>query len=52
MGGFEKPILHGLCTFGYATRHVLGAVGKNQAKRVKAIKVRFSTPVFPGQVIA
>ncbi|KAK3096921.1 hypothetical protein FSP39_004769 [Pinctada imbricata] len=51
MGGFAEPILHGLCSFGYATRHVLKQYCDNDVTKIKAIKVRFSRPVLPGQNI-
>lgn len=46
--GFPRPILHGLCTMGMATHHVLQAF---PGKSVKAIKVRFVKHVFPGEEI-
>ncbi|XP_046904595.1 peroxisomal multifunctional enzyme type 2 isoform X2 [Hypomesus transpacificus] len=49
MGGFQTPILHGLCSFGFASRHVLKQYGNNDPARVKTIKVRFVKPVLPGQ---
>jgi len=51
MGGFDRPILHGLCTFGHAGRAVLGAYCDNDPTRLTMLEVRFAGVVFPGETI-
>lgn len=47
--GFERPILHGLATYGLACRAVLKTVCDYDASRLTGLDVRFSAPVFPGE---
>ena len=47
-GGFDRPILHGLCTYGHCGQMLLGALCDGDATRFGTLRVRFSSPVFPG----
>lgn len=49
--GFERPILHGLCTLAVATRAVLQQYADNDPTRLKSLQLRFSAPVYPGETI-
>lgn len=49
--GFPKPILHGLCTYGFTGRALLHAVCGSDPARFHAMEGRFSTPVMPGDVL-
>lgn len=49
--GFDKPILHGLCSFGYSVKHIIQEFCGNDVTLFKSVKVRFAKPVLPGQTI-
>ncbi len=51
MAGFDRPIIHGLCTFGVVGRAVLKTYCDNDPAKFKSIKVRFSRPAWPGDTI-
>jgi acyl dehydratase len=51
IGGYDRPILHGLCTFGHVGRAVLKTYCGNDPTRLRALEVRFSGVVYPGETI-
>ena len=51
MAGFDRPILHGLCTFGHVGRAVLAEYCGNEPARFVSMSVRFSGVVYPGETI-
>jgi len=48
MGGFSRPILHGLCTYGHALRAILFKACNGDVRRFKEFKARLSGVVYPG----
>ncbi|EEA01819.1 3-alpha,7-alpha,12-alpha-trihydroxy-5-beta-cholest-24-enoyl-CoAhydratase [Burkholderia sp. H160] len=49
--GFERPILHGLATWGVAGHAVLRAALDYRSERVTSIFGRFTAPVYPGETL-
>jgi acyl dehydratase len=49
--GFDRPILHGLGTFGVSGHALLKTVCGYDPARLKSFSCRFSAPVFPGETI-
>lgn len=49
--GFDRPILHGLCTYALAGRAVLAALLDNQPQRLRRLDARFSAPFHPGETL-
>src|SRR5579864_6714460 len=47
-GGLERPILHGMCTYGFTGRALLHAVCGSDPARFHAMEARFTHPVLPG----
>ncbi|MEM9038313.1 MAG: MaoC/PaaZ C-terminal domain-containing protein [Actinomycetota bacterium] len=52
MGGFDTPILHGLCTYGFTGRALLHSLCGSDPARFHHIEGRFASPVFPGEQLA
>ncbi len=50
-GGFDTPILHGLCTYGFTGRALLHTLCGSDPARFKAMNGRFSSPVLPGETL-
>jgi acyl dehydratase len=51
LAGFPKPILHGLCTYGFTGRALLHTLCGSDPARFGSIEGRFSSPVFPGEAL-
>jgi acyl dehydratase len=51
IGGFDRPILHGLCTYGFTGRALLGELCGNDVTKFHHIEGRFSSPVMPGDAL-
>jgi len=47
--GFPKPILHGLCTYGFTGRALLHGLCGGDPARFRSMEGRFTKPVFPGE---
>ena len=51
MGGFDTPILHGLCSYGFTGRALLHAVCGSDPAKFRHIEGRFASPVIPGDAL-
>ncbi|MFW9864804.1 MAG: MaoC/PaaZ C-terminal domain-containing protein [Candidatus Thorarchaeota archaeon] len=51
MAGQPKPILHGLCTYGIATRAIVNELCDGDVSRFKEFSARFKGVVFPGETL-
>ena len=49
--GFPRPILHGLATYGNACRGILAKFCGHDASRMKSIRARLTSPVYPGETL-
>ena len=48
-GGFDRPILHGLCSYGFTGRALLHRLCDGDPARFTSMSARFASPVFPGE---
>jgi acyl dehydratase len=51
LAGFEKPFLHGLCSYGFGCRAILKTLCKNDPKLFKSIQGRFTDQVYMGDTL-
>jgi NAD(P)-dependent dehydrogenase (short-subunit alcohol dehydrogenase family)/putative sterol carrier protein len=51
LAGFEKPIMHGLCTHGFACRALIQSLVPGRPEQVRRMDCRFSKPLYPGAPI-
>ncbi len=49
--GFDRPILHGLCTYGFTGRALLHTLCGSDPTRFRSMHARFSRPTFPGDTL-
>ncbi len=49
LAGFDRPILHGLCTYGFTGRLLLHELCGSDPARLRSMEGRFSSPVMPGE---
>jgi len=49
--GFERPILHGLATYGVVARAILKTFCDYRSERLQMLNLRFTAPVYPGETI-
>src|ERR1700755_963540 len=51
LAGSPKPIMHGLCTYGFSGRALVAELGNGDASAITSIDARFTKPVFPGETL-
>ena len=49
LAGFDRPILHGLCTYGFTGRALLHTMCNSDPAKFRSMEGRFASPVFPGE---
>ncbi|MBV1938191.1 MaoC family dehydratase N-terminal domain-containing protein [Streptomyces sp. BV286] len=51
LAGFDRPILHGLCTYGMTLKAVVDTVLGGDVGRVRSYATRFAGVVYPGETL-
>ncbi|RPJ16585.1 MAG: SDR family NAD(P)-dependent oxidoreductase [Desulfobacteraceae bacterium] len=51
MAGFKMPIMHGLCTHGFACRALMQSLIPGESEKVRRLVCRFTKPLYPGTPI-
>ena len=51
MVGFERPIMHGLCTYGFACRALMKSLAPDKPERVRRLACRFVQALYPDEPI-
>ncbi|MFD9973416.1 MaoC/PaaZ C-terminal domain-containing protein [Streptomyces sp. NPDC059017] len=51
LAGFDRPILHGLCTYGMTLKAIVGTLLGGDVTRVRSYATRFAGVVFPGETL-
>ncbi|MFF4904035.1 MaoC/PaaZ C-terminal domain-containing protein [Streptomyces sp. NPDC001260] len=49
--GFDRPILHGLCTYGMTLKAVVDTLLGGDVSRVRSYSTRFAGVVYPGETL-
>ncbi len=49
LGGFDRPIIHGLCSYGVVCKAIVDGVLKGDTARVARYQARFAGVAFPGE---
>jgi 3-hydroxyacyl-CoA dehydrogenase/3a,7a,12a-trihydroxy-5b-cholest-24-enoyl-CoA hydratase len=52
LAGYDRPILHGLATYGFAAHALLRHAAAGRVESFRSIRARFSRHVFPGETLA
>lgn len=51
IGGFDRPILHGMAAFGITGKSIVDILCNGDPKKFKGIACRFTNPIFPGDIL-